>query len=169
MIHWLKRLKRKPRQARLEAIFIAPSAGESMRAVDSIQALAGQGLEGDRYALKQGYWKVTEACEVNLISEQDLQQAKRRGAPASLEQGNHRRNLVISGLSCSDLKGHDIEIGKAILRYQKPCPPCGYLDQIEGKGLAKALGRNSGICLQVIRSGLIRVGDSIQLILIETD
>lgn len=164
MIHWLKRLKRKPRQGRLEAIFIAPSAGVPMLSVTSTQALVGLGLEGDRYALKQGYWKATEACEVTLISEQDLQRARRRQAPGSLEQGSHRRNLVISGLSCSDLKGYDIEIGRSILRDHKPRPPCGYLDQIEGKGLAKALGRNSGICLHVIQSGLIRVGDVIQLI-----
>lgn len=164
MIHWLKRLKRKSRQGRLEAIFIAPTAGAPMLSIESIQALRDKGLEGDRYAQKQGYWKVTEACQVTLISERDLQQARRRGAPANLEQGSHRRNLVISGLATSDLKGHEVQIGEAIMRYQKPRPPCGYLDQIEGKGLAKALGRNSGICLQVIRSGLIRVGDNILLI-----
>lgn len=164
MIEWLNRLKRTPRKGRLEAIFIAPRAGEPMRSVESAQTLLGQGVEGDRYALKKGYWKVTEACEVTLISERGLQRARRRQAPDSLELGSHRRNLVISGLSCGDLQGQTFQIGEAVLRYHKPRPPCGYLDQIESKGLAKALGSDSGVCLKVIRSGMIRVGDSVQLL-----
>lgn len=160
-MRWLELFRSKASQGVLEAIFIAPAAGAPMISADAIQALRDKGLEGDRYAEKQGYWKVTEACQVTLISEHDLQRARRRGAPANLDQGSHRRNLVISGLNVGDLKGREFQIGEAVLRHQKPRPPCGYLDQLEGKGLAKALGRNSGICLQVIRSGWIHVGDKV--------
>lgn len=164
MFQWLERFRGGAGRGRLEAIFIAPKAGVPMRPVESVQVQAGRGLAGDRYALERGYWKVTEACQVTLISESDLQRARRRGGAAGLVQGGHRRNLVISGLSVGELKGRDICIGEAILRYQKPRPPCGYLDQVAGRGSAKALGRNSGICLQVVQSGLIRVGDELQII-----
>ena len=153
-----------PPQGRLEAIFVAPGAGAPMVSLESTQAIQGQGLKDDRYAQSQGFWKATDACQVTLISTFDLAQARRRGAPERLEKGSHRRNLVISGLRIQDLKGHDFQIGEAVFRYQKPRPPCGYLDKIEGAGLARALGKHSGICIQVVQAGLIKRGDTLTLL-----
>lgn len=169
MYPWLNRLKnlgRTPPPPRLSTIFIAPSAGVPMIPVDSVRAMQGLGLEGDRYALKQGYWKVTEACEITLISEHDLKHASRRGISKEyLQDGIHRRNLVLSGLRTADLRDRDFSIGEqAVFRYHRPRPPCGYLDQVGHNGLARALGRHSGICIRVIREGVIRTGDIVRLI-----
>lgn len=152
------------RKAYLSAIYIAPGAGAPLEPRETALALEHRGLEGDRYALQRGYWKVIEACELTLISERDIQRAIRRGGSLRLQQGAHRRNLVIADLSTSTLSGKEFAIGEAAFHYHKPRPPCGYLDQVEGRGLAKALGRNSGICIQVIRSGVIRVGDPLTLL-----
>jgi MOSC domain-containing protein YiiM len=167
MLSWLRRLRQGTR-GRLEAIFITDAAGKPMRRVDSITAIAHQGLEGDRYGEAKGFWKATDACEVTLISEQDLKQAKRRGA-GRLEQGAHRRNLVISGLPAHALRDRDFRIGEAVFRYQKPRPPCGYLDRVEGAGMARALGRHSGICITVLQGGLISTGDRIEMLRSSTD
>ena len=46
----------------VESIYIAPAAEAPMRAVDRVQAIPGGGLEGDRYALKQGTFFKPEPC-----------------------------------------------------------------------------------------------------------
>lgn len=151
----------------LNAIYIASSAGVEMHPVDRIQALEQTGLSGDRYSMARGFWQVTEACQVTLISEDDLNKAKKGQSDslrARLDTGHHRRNLVIGNLNTRELQDKTIRIGDAIFRYHKPRPPCGYLDKIEGKGLGGALGKNSGICLTVVRGGMIAVGDRVEIV-----
>jgi len=162
MLSWLSKFRGRP-DARLEAIFICDAAGEPMRRVGSVIAIAGCGLEGDRYCADKGFWKATDACEVTLISEQDLKRAMHRGA-RNLEQGAHRRNLVISGLPTQVLMEQDFRIGEAVFRYHKPRPPCGHLDRVEGAGMARALGRHSGICIHVVQGGCIAIGDKLELL-----
>ncbi|MGM0678569.1 MOSC domain-containing protein [Thiohalophilus sp.] len=83
---------------------------------------------------------------------------------ARLDTGHHRRNLVISHLKTRDLQDKTFRIGNAVFCYHKPRPPCGYLDKIEGKGLGGALGKNSGICVTVLSSGVVAVGDRIEIV-----
>jgi len=159
MFNW--RLK-KPDSGTLEAIFIAPSAGQPMQSVESVMAQEDMGLEGDRYYLEQGFWKATDACQVTLITTTDLERAEvrlRRVLP-----GHHRRNLVVSGISASALKGRKFRIGLVEFAWQKPRPPCAYLDRTEGAGMARGLGKQSGMCIRVTTSGVIRVGDSIEIL-----
>ena len=151
----------------LEAIYIANAAGEAMRSVSHINVIAGAGLQGDRYCLAKGFWQATDACQVTLISETDLNKAK-KNQPANmqrkLEQGGHRRNLVISGIKTRDLQGKTFRIGDAVFSYHKPRPPCGYLEKIEGKGISRALGKHCGVCLTVISDGVIATGDRLEII-----
>jgi len=163
MLSWLRRLRTTTSEARLKAIFITDAGGNPMSRVASITAIAGCGLEGDRYCAKKGFWKATDACEVTLISENDLKRAMHRGEH-NLEQGAHRRNLVISGLDARQLRDRDFRIGEAVFRYQKPRPPCGYLDRVEGAGMARALGRHSGVCITVLQGGRITTGDRLELL-----
>ena len=162
---WFKRGE--PEAAALTAIYISAAAGEPMLSVDSVQALHDAGLQGDRYAKQVGFWQATDACQVTLIGEYDLVQAK-KGQPAhlqhQLDHGGHRRNLVIGGVKTKALEGRTFRIGAAVFAYHKPRPPCGYLDKIEGKGLCQALGRTSGVCLRVVRSGTLAVGDAVELL-----
>lgn len=161
---WL--FRKHPDIGELRAIFIAPDAGKPMIAVQQVQALAERGLEGDRYGQQRGFWKATDACQVTLISEQELGRARTRDPVIrdTLARGGHRRNLLVRGLNVARLHGRRFRIGEAEFLCLRPRPPCGYLDQIEGRGLCKALGRNSGVCLQVLRSGALRVGDPVELL-----
>ena len=67
-------------------------------------------------------------------------------------------------LKISALEGKSFEIGDAIFSYEKNRPPCAYIDQITGQGMCKALGHYSGICIKVVKSGIISVGDTINVI-----
>ncbi|MDY6979595.1 MAG: MOSC domain-containing protein [Pseudomonadota bacterium] len=151
----------------IRAIYIADSAGAEMQSVKRVSAIEQTGLQGDRYSAGRGFWQVTEACQVTLISEDDLRKAKKGLSDelrTRLVHGGHRRNLVIGNLRSRELQDKTFRIGEAVFRYHKPRPPCGYLDKVEGKGLASALGKNSGICITVISGGAIAVGDRLEII-----
>ncbi len=165
--HWFDIKRRRQTASTLRAIYLATAAGEPMQGVASIEAVCDQGLKGDRYAAGLGHWQLIEACQVTLITEHDLQKARkntRAHIQAGLDDGSHRRNLVIDGLKCKDLEDQTFRIGTAVFRYQKPRPPCGYIDQIAGDGMGRALSHNSGICIRVINSGRLTVGDMVEIL-----
>ncbi len=159
--------KRQATSSTLKAIYIAAAAGEAMRAVDSAEAVAGRGLQGDRYYAGSGHWQLIEGCQLTLITEHELRAAKHKTTlqiETALDHGGHRRNLVIAGLQLKQLQGKSFRIGSAVFRYDKPRPPCGYIDQVSGHGMGRALSHNSGICIKVISSGRLAVGDSVSVI-----
>jgi MOSC domain-containing protein YiiM len=158
--------KRHQRQAPvLKAIYIATAAGEPMKSVSTIEAVANRGLKGDRYCDDRGHWKSIDGCQATLITEHDLEQAKKTEVEFrdALDNGSHRRNLVVAGLKTKNLEGKEFRIGTAVFRYDKPRPPCAYLDQIAGKGMCRALSHNSGICLRVVSGGGLAVGDAVEI------
>jgi len=153
----------KCKDARLSGIFIAQSAGLPMQSLKYAEVVIGKGILGDRYFNKMGYWDPVEGCQVTLISEHDLKQAKHDNN-LSFDNGQHRRNLVVKGLKTKALEGKQFKIGEAIFSYDKPRPPCGYLNKIEGKGMALALSYNSGICIRVVQGGRLSIGDAVFVI-----
>lgn len=152
--------------ATLKAIFIAAGAGEPMQSVNTVSAVPNRGLEGDRYSKDLGHWKSIDGCQVTLITEYDLDLAKKAAVEfqSGLDQGSHRRNLVVAGLKIKQLEGKEFRIGTAVFRYAKPRPPCAYLDKIAGKGMCRALGTHSGVCIRVVTGGRLAVGDALQII-----
>ena len=150
-------------QGQLIDIFTTNSAGQPMGRKQSVEAVMGKGLAGDRYFTESGYWYPVEACQVTLISEHDIQLAE-RGSSFDFKNGCHRRNLVVGGIKTKILEGKVFRIGEAVFEYDKKRPPCGYLNKIEGKGMALALSYNSGVCINVLQSGKISVGDKVEVI-----
>lgn len=165
---WLSRLfSSKQESPRLIAIYLSASAGQAMRSVEKISAIAGHGLSGDRYAEQKGFYQSIDSCEVTLITQAEIIRASKRGSEGIariLASGGHRRNLVISGFSSRELAGQKFEIGEAVFRYLKPRPPCAYLDRVSGNGISKALGKQSGACIEVVKAGLLSVGDPVRII-----
>jgi MOSC domain-containing protein YiiM len=161
---WL--VSKRNANATLKAIYIAAGAGEPMQPMNMIEAVTNRGLAGDRYSEDRGHWKSIDGCQVTLITEHDLEQAKKTGVEfqAGLDQGSHRRNLVIAGLKIKQLEGKEFRIGTAVFRYVKPRPPCAYLDKIAGKGMCRALGTHSGVCIRVVTGGRLTVGDALEII-----
>lgn len=167
LLNWFGFKRRAREIPTLKAIFVATSAGEPMRSVTAADAIAHRGLKDDRYSENRGHWKSIDGCQVTLISEHDLVLAKKRAGgefQQRLENGGHRRNLVIAGLNTQNLGAKQFRIGDAVFDYAKLRPPCAYLDQISGDGLSRALGRHSGVCLRVVSGGRLTVGDAVELI-----
>lgn len=148
----------------VEGIFIAARGGEPMQPQAEAEAVAGRGLRGDRYLERTGYWTAVDECQVTLIRGEDLDEIT-AATPLRVLHGEHRRNLVTRGVDLRELLGRRFQIGEAVLEYDRPRPPCNYIQGLSGQpGLTRALGRRGGICARVIRSGRIRVRDPIVIL-----
>lgn len=147
----------------LEAIFIATRAGEPMRRVPEVEAVAGLGLRGDRYATGEGYYSPRDVCEVTLI-EGEVLEAIEIGHGIRVRQGEHRRNLVTRGLALRELKGRRVRIGDVLLEYDRPRPPCDYVQRLTEAGMTRALGQGPGIGMRVLESGILRQGATIHVL-----
>ena len=147
----------------IDAIFVVDRAGEPMKRVTEIQAIAGVGLGGDRYATGEGYYAPRDVCEVTLI-EGEVLDVIRTMHGVHVHNGEHRRNIVTRGVSLRELAGKRLRIGDVLLEYDRPRPPCGYVERLTEKGMTRALGEGAGICVRVITSGTLREGTAIEVI-----
>ena len=147
-------------QGTVKAIYIVGEGGAPMQKLDQVKALADCGLEGDRYCKRAGYWTGVDECQATLIAAEDLEEITRT-TDVRIQNGEHRRNLITRGIRLDSLQGKMFQVGEAVFEYDRPRPPCGYIQEITQPGMTQALMGRGGICARVVRSGLIRVGDSI--------
>src|SRR5258708_15265520 len=81
-------------QGTVESIHIAAAAREPMRAVQQAEAIPGVGLEGDRYANRQGtFFKPEPDFELTLIEAEAIE-ALGREYGVELAPGEARRNVM---------------------------------------------------------------------------
>jgi MOSC domain-containing protein YiiM len=147
----------------VEAIFVAPAGGQPMRPVDEVEAVAGTGLVGDRYAERTGYWTDVDECQVTLIEAEALDSISTSSGVA-VQHGEHRRNVVVRDVELRSLAGARFTIGSASFEYDRPRPPCRYIESLTQPGMTRALAaRRGGICVRVVESGVVRVGDTLEV------
>jgi len=146
----------------VESIHIAAAARERMQSLDQIQAIPGVGLEGDRYALRQGtFFKPLPDFELTLI-EAEAVEALRRDYDVDLDSGEARRNLVTRGVPLNHLVGRDFRIGEVKIRGIRLCEPCSHLQELTGRpAVIKGLRHRGGLRAQILSPGIIRVGDTV--------
>ncbi|MFQ5478364.1 MAG: MOSC domain-containing protein [Candidatus Binatia bacterium] len=148
-------------RAVVEAIFVASEGGADMCRVDEAEALAGLGLRGDRYCEKRGYWSGVDECQLTLVRAEDLDEIH-AVTGIRVHRGEHRRNVVVRGANFDSLLGGCFSLGGALLEYDRPRPPCAYIEALTEPGMTRALVGRGGICVRVVGSGVIRVGDSLE-------
>jgi MOSC domain-containing protein YiiM len=127
--------------------------------VASVDAVAGQGLAGDRYALGGGTWAQYPELEkqVTLIDRDDVA-AVAAETSSDLTPGDTRRNLVTTGVDLPALVGQWFRVGDALLFGMKRCPPCTHLERLTGVRLVKAMVHRGGINAAVFTGGPIAEG-----------
>ena len=146
-------------------LYIASHAGRPMTSLASASLVnepggpsGGGGIEGDRYRDATGHWSDPRwpDQQITLV---EAETADDLGLDPSLL----RRNVVTRGDRLTDLIGSDVRIGDTVLRFVRPCDPCGYLESLlEKPGLRAALEGRGGVRAAVITSGTITVGDSLR-------
>jgi MOSC domain-containing protein YiiM len=148
---------------RLEDAFVAQAGGEPMERRERLKAVEG-GLAGDRYQTGDGHYSRVSTCEVTLVEREALNQIH-DAYGIDLSAGQHRRNLVTSGVAVEDLLEATFRIGDAVFRGTKRRPPCAYLDAVaDPPGISSALKERGGICADVVEPGEVAVGDELELV-----
>lgn len=153
----------------VERIHIAPNAGSPMQSLDSVDAVAGVGLSGDRYARRDGFWKGgvrkdggEESRDVTLIEAEEMERLDSESG-LSLEPGESRRNLTTRGIRLNDLVGKEFWIGDVLARGTELCEPCTHLVALTGKPVLKPLTHRAGLRADLLTGGLISVGDRVRV------
>jgi len=145
-----------PQVGELKWIGLRPARKEKIQEVDTVEVNTTNGLTGDRYS-SDGKRMVT------LIQEEHLSAvASLLGKNIALHPSDIRRNLVVRGINLLALKGRQFKIGKdVILEYTSPCHPCTRMEETLGPGGLNAMRGHGGICVRVIKGGVIQLGDKI--------
>ena len=138
-------------------LLVSPDAAAPMASVERVEAVAGVGLRGDRYAAGRGTFSAWPGAgrHLTLVANEVV-------AEVGVAAADLRRNVVVAGVDLDELMGADFVVGGAVLRGVRRCEPCALLEERTGrKGLRKALAGRSGLRADVLVGGPIAVGDGV--------
>ncbi len=145
------------------ALFIVDRRAAPMKKVEQLHALAGRGIEGDRYFLGTGTdsKKPEPGRQVTLIKSEVLESLKDKfGITVKPEES--RRNVLTRGVEINELIGTEFFVGPVRLRAHRITQPCLYLEKLlDQPGLYKRLWDNGGISCEILSDGIIKPGDMI--------
>jgi MOSC domain-containing protein YiiM len=140
------------------SIFIAREAAIPMESREEVKAVAGQGLEGDRYFDGTGHWSKTPGVgrEVTLIEIEAIE-ALESERNIAITPGATRRNVVTRGVPLNHLVGREFQLGAVRLRGTRLCEPCTYLESLTQQGVLSGLIHRGGLRAEIVTGGTIRV------------
>jgi MOSC domain-containing protein YiiM len=146
----------------VESIHMSAAAKGTMQPVGQAEAIPGVGLDGDRYAAKQGtFYKPEPDYELTLI-ESEAVEAMRQEYEIELAPGDARRNIVTRGVPLNHLVGREFQVGEVRIRGIRLCEPCDHLQRVTGRPVIKGLRHRGGLRAQILSRGTIRVGDVVR-------
>jgi hypothetical protein len=147
-----------PAVGTVAAILTTPNAEAPLSRVDEAEALAGRGLAGDRYAAGRGTFSGPgRGYELTLVEADVLDEIQ-------LSWEEARRNIVTRGISLNGLVGRRFRIGSVECIGRRLAEPCAHLEKLARPGLLRPLVHRGGLRADIIKGGVIRVGDEIEAI-----
>ena len=155
---WQPPAAREPGDGTVEAIVLAPAAEAPVEHVATARAIAGLGLEGDRYASGLGTFGTGRPGAALTLVDADVldELAAQRGTPV-----DHRRNVVVRGADLEALIGRRFRLGDAVCVGRRMCEPCAHLDRLNGGGVLRPLVHRGGLRADLLGDGVIHVGDAV--------
>lgn len=166
---------------RVTGIYTSPAKGQPMVSHDSILAIEGQGLDGDRYASRTGAWSHVripdDFREVTIFSSIGLEEANRefnaKGIqPFSADQlrRNIQVNIPVEKLNQVGRERAQIRIGEhVIFEATTDCAPCKRPPTLlnrskDGVLFEEVMKDRGGIRFRVIQGGQIKLDDEVHII-----
>lgn len=147
----------------VELLAIAPAAEAPMQLVQQARALAGRGLQGDRYAAGAGTFSPRRAhkpgYELTLIAAEVVEELTARDP--RLDFASTRRNILTRGIDVNALVGREFTIGGVHCRGLRLAEPCAHLERLAGPGLLRPLIHRGGIRVDILNDGSIDIGATI--------
>jgi MOSC domain-containing protein YiiM len=135
----------------VEAIHLGESKSARLRAVDSVRAVAGQGLESDRHFRAKG---AKPGQALTLVEAEHVE-------AAGLAPGETRRQVTTRGVRLDDLVGKRFRVGEVECYGVELCEPCKHLQSMTRPGIIKELTHRAGINADILTDGTIAVGDAV--------
>jgi MOSC domain-containing protein YiiM len=133
----------------VEVINIGPT--DAIAPVDSVDAVAGQGLQGDRHFHEHG---AEPGQALTLVEAEVLEDVGLTGAQS-------RRQVVVRGVRLNDLVGRRFRVGEVECLGVELCEPCLHLQQMTRPGIIKELVHRGGLNADILNDGRIVVGDRV--------
>jgi len=141
---------------RVEGIFIGPE--ETLpEPVERVRAVAGSGLEGNRYF----YDAAPPGRALTLIQAEALE-GMLEDTGIELSAAESRRNVLTSGIDLNALVGKRFRVGEVECLGVELCHPCSSLEKITQKGVIKGLVNRGGLNADILTDGEISVGDRVE-------
>jgi hypothetical protein len=136
-------------------ILVAPRAEAPLTRVESVAALPGRGLQGDRYADGAGTFSAAgRGYELTLVEADVLEEIE-------LTWEDARRNIVTTGISLNGLVGRRFRVGPVTCIGRRLAEPCAHLEKLARPGLLRPLVHRGGLRADILTEGTITLGDEI--------
>ena len=135
----------------VEAIHLGAPRVAELWAVESVQAVAGKGLEGDRHYHEEG---AAAGQALTLVEAEAVE-------GVGLKPGETRRQVTVRGVDLNALVGKRFRVGEVECLGVELCEPCRHLEKMTRPGIIKELVHRAGINADILVGGTIRVGDAV--------
>jgi MOSC domain-containing protein YiiM len=135
----------------MEVVEINIGPSEALAPVDSVAALAGKGLKGDRQFSEEG---AAPGEALTLVEAEVLEDVGLTGVQS-------RRQVVVRGVRLNDLIGKRFLVGGVECLGVKICEPCLHLQSLTRPGLIKDMIHRGGLNADILTDGQISVGDTV--------
>lgn len=136
-------------------LLVAPAAEARLVRVDSAVALAGRGLEGDRYADGRGTFSGPgHGYQLTLVESEALDDV-------GLSWEDARRNVVTHGVDLNALVGRRFLVGRVECVGRRLAEPCAHLERLTRPGLLRPLVHRAGLRADILAGGTIAQGDEV--------
>jgi len=136
-------------------LLVAPDAAKPLVQVDTVRAVAGRGLEGDRYFHGRGTFSGTgRGYQLTLVEDEALEDV-------DLPWVEARRNVVTRGIALNTLVGRRFTVGTAECIGRRLAEPCSHLERLTRPGIIRPLVHRAGLRADILRDGRITLGDGV--------
>jgi MOSC domain-containing protein YiiM len=144
---------------RVEEINIAAELERLPEPVSAVDALAGQGLRGDRFFAGEPR-ESGEARDITLIQAEALEGLLEEHG-IELSAAESRRNVLTRGIDLNALVGKRFTVGDVECVGVELCEPCNHLQSLTQPGVLRGLVHRGGLRADIVRGGRIAVGDAV--------
>jgi MOSC domain-containing protein YiiM len=133
------------------AIHLGEAEKPELWPVESVRAVAGKGLVGDRH-FHDGRAPAGQA--LTLVEEEAVEDV-------GLAPGGTRRQVTTHGVRLNDLIGKRFRVGEVECYGVELCEPCAHLERMTRPGIMRELAHRAGINADILTDGTISVGDDV--------
>ena len=139
----------------VEGLYVAADAEAPLQSIASVTALAGRGLDGDRYAAGRGTFSGRgRGYELTLVEAEAL-------ADSGLTGEEARRNIVTRGIALNALVGRRFRVGEVECVGRRLAEPCAHLERLVRPGLLRPLVHRAGLRADILLGGTIELGATV--------